>query len=619
MFLLRTFGGLSIERDGAPFDELTGSRKPLILLAILAADEVVSRDRLLTLLWPESDAERARGSLRQSLHLLRQALGAGDIVAGTVELRLNPARIGSDVGMFRDAVRANDAAAAVAAYRGPFLDAVHAINSTDFEHWRERRSEELRQLHAAQLESLGERAEAEEDFVTAAGWWRKRQDADPTNGVVAARLIRALDGAGQRAAALRHAQLHAAVLQHEFELPPDPGVEALAEDVRSRPPAVRPALERFTASVPGLRESVSGLRTQRRPVAGLIVAAAVVVLVVAGGLIASTIPSTEPRIIAATPESQDKARALEYLIKAQQLLQQKDVQSSADAKTWLTQAIALDPDLIGAHLTLASAEMAQSLTDPQPGAARAKVAVERVLAIDSTSVAAHAMMVMIRTVYDRDYAAAERHLRFGYALDPTYAPLHNMQAMYLLTLGRTEESLRPMQRANEMHATAPPNLAYLAVRYVMLGNHAQARMYLDQALARDSAFFMARWTLGRIHLAEGRYEAALREFSYPGTDLGGIGQQAFTGYTLARAGRTAEARALVDALLEQRRAGGYVSPVDIAIIHIGLGEPDRALQWLERLVAQRGQRAFLKADPIFDPVREHPRFRRLLVALNLPV
>jgi DNA-binding SARP family transcriptional activator len=611
MFLLRTFGGLSLERDGAPFDELTGNRKPLILLAILAVDEVVSRDRLLALLWPESDTKRARGSLRQALHSLRQALGAGDIVAGTVELRLNPARIGSDVAMFRDAVRANNPAAAVAVYRGLFLDAVHAINSADFEHWRERRSEDLRRLHAAQLERLAERAEAQEDFAAAAAWWRKRQDVDPTNGVVAARLIRALDGAGQRAAALRHAQLHAAVLQHEFELPPDPGVAALAEDVRTRPPAVRPALERFVASVPGLRT--------RHPVAGLVAAASIVVLVVAGGLIASTMASTEPRVIAATPESQDKARALEYLIKAQQLLQQKDVQATADAKTWLTQAIALDPDLISAHLTLASAEIAQSLADPQPGAARAKAAVERVLAIDSTSVAAHAMMVMMKTVYDRDYDAAEHHLRLGYALDPTYAPLHNMHAMYLLALGRTEESLRPMQRANEMHATGPPNLAFLAVRYVMLGNHAQARVYLDQALARDSAFFMARWTLGRIHLAEGRYDSALGEFSYPGTDLGGIGQQAFIGYTLARAGRTAEARALVDALLEQRRAGGYVSPVDIAIIHIGLGEPDRALHWLEQLVAQRGQRAFLKADPIFDPVREHPRFRRLLTALNLPV
>jgi DNA-binding SARP family transcriptional activator/Tfp pilus assembly protein PilF len=611
MFTLRTFGGLSLERDGIPLDELTGSRKPLILLAILAADEVVSRDRLLTLLWPESDTERARGSLRQALHSIRQALGTSDVVTGTVELRLNPARIVSDVGRFLDAVRANDAAAAVAAYRAPFLDAVHTSSAADFEHWRERRSEELRQLHAAQLERLAESAEAQADFAAAAAWWRKRQEVDPTNGVVAARLIRALDGAGERAAALRHAQLHAAVLQHEFELPPDPGVAALAEDVRTRPPAVRPALERFAARMPGIR-------TRRHPVAGLVAAASIVVLVVAGGLIASA-RGPEPRIIAATPESQDKARALEYLLKAQQLLQQKDVQATIDAKTWLTQAIALDSDLVDAHMTLAYLELAPAMTDPQPRFARAGAAAGHVLALDSTSVAAHAVMVMVKTIHDRDFDAAERLLRTGYALDPTNPSLHNTHTMLLLALGRTEDALRPMQRAYELRPHALPNLVYLANLYILLGNHAQARLYLDQALARDSAFFMTHWALGRIHLAEGRYDAALREFSHAGTDLGGIGQQAFIGYTLARAGRTAEAGALVDALLEQRRAGGYVSPVDLAIIHIGLGELDRALHWLEQLVAQRGQRAFLKADPIYDPVREHPRFRRLLAALNLPV
>jgi DNA-binding SARP family transcriptional activator len=612
MFFLRTFGGLSLERDGTPLDELTGSRKPLVLLAVFAADEVVSRDRLLALLWPESDTDRARGSLRQTLHSIRQALGSTDVVTGTVELRLNPARIGSDVGAFLDAARASEPAAAAALYRGPFLDGVHTSNAPDFEHWRDSRADELRQLHATQLERLAEGAEAQQDFAGAAAWWRKRQEVDPTNGVVAARLIRALDAAGERTAALRHARLHAAVLQQEYELPPDPAVAALADEVRARPPALRPSLERLAARVPGLRR-------RRNPVAGLVAVASIIVIVVAGGLIASTLSHTEPRIIAATPESQDKARALEYFLKAQQLLGQKDVQATHDAKTYLTQAIELDPGLIGAHITLAYAELGPSLTDPQPRFARAKEAAERVLALDSASVAAHTLMAMVSTVYDRDFDAAERHLRRGYDINVSHAPLYNAHTMYLLALGRLDESLRPMQRAYELSPNAPPNLVFLALRYIMLAQPAQARLYIDQALARDSTFFMTRWTLGRVHLAESDYDAALREFAHPGTDLGGIGQQAFTGYTLARAGRTAEAQAIVDGLVEQRRAGGYVSPVDLAIIHIGLGEHDRALSWLEQLVEHRGQRAFLKADPIYDPVRGHPRFRRLLIALNLPV
>jgi tetratricopeptide (TPR) repeat protein len=175
-----------------------------------------------------------------------------------------------------------------------------------------------------------------------------------------------------------------------------------------------------------------------------------------------------------------------------------------------------------------------------------------------------------------------------------------------------------MLRAYELRPDALPNMAYLALHYVMLDKPMEARRYIDQALARDSAFFMTHWALGRLHLAAGDYDAALREFSRPGTDLGGVGQPAFVGYTLARAGRATEAHALLDRLFEQRKSGGFVAPSDIAIIYIGLGDHERALHWLEQLVRHRGQRIFLKADPIFDPVRAHPRFKRLLRDLNIP-
>ncbi|MEX2281129.1 MAG: BTAD domain-containing putative transcriptional regulator [Gemmatimonadota bacterium] len=613
MFFLRTFGGLSLEQDGRPLDELTGNRKALILLAILAADEVVGRDRLLALLWPESDTERARGSLRQALHWIRQALGESDVVSGTAELRLNPLHITSDVGAFLYAVRTHDATTAIDAYRGTFLDAVHTSNTVEFEQWLDHRRGELRQLYATQLEQLAERAEAKEDFAAAVALWRKRQDVDPANGIVAARLIRALDAAGERAAALRHAQLHASVLKDEFELPPDPAVAALAEEVRTRePPLHSKTIERIAMRVPGPR-------MRRHPATGLLAVAAVIVLVIAGGLTAAASRSRgAPRSVAATPASQDKARALEYLVKAQQLLQRHEVQATIDAKTYLAQAVALDPELIDAQLALARTELSPALTDPEPRVARAKTAAERVLALDSTNVAAHTMMVMVKTIYDRDLPAAERHYRRGYAVDPSDAGLHNAYTMLLLTRGQIEESLRPMQRAYELRPAALSNLAYLAVRYLMLGKPEQAQLYIDQSLALDSAFFMTHWAFGRLHLAQGKYDDALREFAYPGTDLGGIGQQAFIGYTLARAGRTAEARALIARLLEQRRSGGYVSPVDIAIVYIGLGDRDQALDWLGQLVDKRGQRIFLKADPIFDPVRADARFTRLLAALNLP-
>ena len=614
MLFLRTFGGLSLELDGKPVDALTGNRKPLILLAILAADGAVARDRLLALLWPESDTERARGALRQMLHLIRHALNTSDVVTGTNELRLNPLRIRSDVAEFVQAVRTNDALAALAVYQGPFLDAVYTSNAAEFEHWLDARRDDLRRDYATLLEQQAENAEAREDFTAAANWWRKRQSVDPADGMVAARLIRALDAAGQRAAAVRHAQLHETVLQQEYELPPDPAVAALAHEVRTKEaPLHVSTLERLAMRVPGVR-------TRRQTLTVLFAAAAIVVLVTAGGLIAAyNITRDPPRVVAATTESQDKARALEYLLKGEELLKKKTVESTRDAKTYFTQAIALDTTLTNAYLALAGAEIAPSLSDPAPRFKRAKELTERALEFDSTSVAAHMMMVWVKTLYDRDFAGAARHFELGHRLDPAFPPLFNAYTTHLLILGRWEESLRVMLRAYELRPDATPNIAYLGFRYVMLGKPAEARRYIDQALARDSSFFMTHWALGRLHLAAGDYDAALQEFARPGTDLGGIGQQALVGYTLARAGRAAEARAVLDGMLEQRRSGGFVAPSDIAIVYIGLDDHDRALHWLEQLVDVRGHRIFLKADPIFGPLSAHPRFQRLLTALNLPL
>ena len=395
-----------------------------------------------------------------------------------------------------------------------------------------------------------------------------------------------------------------------------PGAAELVAELRAGPE--KPAGPGQVRTHAARRRRLPALRILPFRVAAVVGAAAVAVLVTAAGMIAAfRVSYDKPRVVDATPASEDKARALEYLLKGQQLLQQHDVQATVEAKTYLRQAIKLDPDLSDAYVALAFAELAPALTDPKPRAARAKEAAERALALDSTSVAAHTLMLWVKTLYDRDFEAAERHFQSAYQIDSDYPPLFNAYAAYLLTCCQLDESLRASVRAYELRPDVVSNAAYLAVRYVFMGRYVEARQYIDQALARDSSYFMTHWVLGRLHLASGGYDAALSEFSRPGTDLLGISQQAYVGYTLARAGRIPEARALLENLLRQRKSGRFVAPTDISIIYLGLGESKQALDWLEQLVDQRGQRIFLKGDPIFDPLRADPRFTKLLAALNI--
>src|SRR3989442_14063438 len=105
MLELRTFGGLSVQQDGAPGAGAGAQRKTLALLALLAAHpRGLSRDKIAAYLWPDSDTKHARGLLKQACYALRHDLHAERLFLGTSELRLNPAFVTSDVQTFEDEI-----------------------------------------------------------------------------------------------------------------------------------------------------------------------------------------------------------------------------------------------------------------------------------------------------------------------------------------------------------------------------------------------------------------------------------------------------------------------------------------------------------------------------------
>ena len=91
MLRVRTLGGLSVDGIAESASRTPLQRRPLALLAVLAASRTgVSRDKLVAYFWPESDEERARNVLRQLVHTVRRDVGIPDLIVGSTELRLNP-------------------------------------------------------------------------------------------------------------------------------------------------------------------------------------------------------------------------------------------------------------------------------------------------------------------------------------------------------------------------------------------------------------------------------------------------------------------------------------------------------------------------------------------------
>ena len=154
--------------------------------------------------------------------------------------------------------------------------------------------------------------------------------------------------------------------------------------------------------------------------------------------------------------------------------------------------------------------------------------------------------------------------------------------------------------------------------YYYARRYDQAREHLARAIEMnplsDESYRMFATTLALQGEAR-EAERVLREaLTLPGS---GAYSKATLGWLLAREGRCEEAVPLLQEL-ERARAQGYVSPVAFAILHLGLGNLQDALDWAERAFEERrGWLAYVNVNPMFDPLRNEPRFAALIKKMRL--
>ncbi len=243
-FQLHTFGSLRLTgRDSAGLSALVSQPKRAALLAYLAVARPRGfhrRDTLLALLWPDSDAVRARHALSQVVYLLRRTLTWEIMLSqGDEALGLDGGRLWCDAVAFEEALAAERRADALELYRGEFLAGFFVPDaSPELDEWIASERGRFRSMATAAARALAAQEEAAGDAAGAAHWARRAVTLAPDDEQGVRALLGLLRRLGDRTGALRAYDDFARRLKEQFDIEPSAELRELAAEIQRAPAAL---------------------------------------------------------------------------------------------------------------------------------------------------------------------------------------------------------------------------------------------------------------------------------------------------------------------------------------------------------------------------------------------
>ena len=284
------------------------------------------------------------------------------------------------------------------------------------------------------------------------------------------------------------------------------------------------------------------------------------------------------------------------------------------------EAIKKDPNYALAHAGLANSYVLLSIyadAPPKEAFPLAERAATEALRLDENLAEAHAALAYARLRYDLDLAGAERGFRLALELNPNYATGHFWYSELLYATARFDESIREASRALELDPVSLIINAGLAQAYNNAGRYDLAILQCEKILDMDPDFLVAYLMLANAYEHSGQYEEAIkageiaREFS-DGSAMS-VGR---LGRAYGKAGRREEALKLLDEMLSRSRQR-YVPAFWIATIYSGLGEYDKAYEYLNKAYEERYEFVVLINDNLDDEFRSDPRYIAFLKKVGL--
>jgi len=288
---------------------------------------------------------------------------------------------------------------------------------------------------------------------------------------------------------------------------------------------------------------------------------------------------------------------------------------------YFQQAVEKDPDYALAYTGLADSYVLlgwNSYLPPQEAFPKGKLSAITALRLDPHLAEAHTSMAAVLWLHDWRWEEAQIEFTRSLELSPTYPTANHWYAEYVMTMGRHEEAVAKVKSGQELDPLS------LIINVAVGWSCYNARRYdeaieqLQRTVDLDPNYPVTYWILGLLHRKTGCYELAVAE-GEKGVKLSGGSplMRAALAHTFGAAGRTQEASQTLDDLTKLAKQK-YVAPYFFAGIHVGLGENERAIEYLERSYEEHSHwLIYLHIDPSMDGLRDDPRFQDLLRRVGL--
>ncbi len=600
---------------GGAIVPLTPKVLDTLLVLVKNHGVVVSKEELLSLVWPDSFVEES--NLAQNISVLRKALGSPDLVTyietiskrgyrfvAEVKITLGPAESvenrSSIVAITPDAVGSSGLTAARRRTTFPAVAvAMILCGAAAFWHYRQVQPgvPEVHSIAVLPLKNLS--GDSQQEYL-----------ADGITELLTAELSKALRiRVTSRTSAMlyRNTEKRLPVIARELN------VDALLEGsvVRSG------SRLRVTAQlIYGPSDRHLWAETYDRDLIDVLALQEQIAVAVAHEIRVNTAPAAQRRTAAVNPT------AFEADLRARYYLNQRTGPEIDKAISWYQKAIEEDPAYAPAYAGLADCynQLGTVMIGSRPPFESRKLAIaaaNRALEIDPELAGAHAALAYAN-LYDWNWNRAERGFEHAIALNPNYAPAHLWFAHYFAARGQFDRALQEVRLAGDLDPLSPITQTQIGWILVYARRFPEGIAQYNKVLQANPAYLWAEWQLGIALMLTRDYSAAIETFRETAAlDHRSSSVLGTLGMAYGLAGQRREAVKVLDELLA-RSSRRYVPAHSIMEIYVGLGNREKVFEWMEKSYQEHANgMAWLAVWPGFDSIRGDPRFDMYLRRIGL--